>query len=186
MKSLMTLPREKLLPIKLLVLDVDGVMTDGRMGYSEDGQEIKFFDVHDGAGLKYWHRAGLQSALLSGKSSPILEHRAKELGISALCTQAKDKALGLKKILDTLKIAREAAAYMGDDLTDIPAMRLCALSLAVGSAVPEVRDFADGVTQHSGGHGAVREAVEFILKAQGKWAQILECYFPPEPPGSAQ
>jgi len=169
---------ERLTGIDLLVLDVDGVLTDGRIRYADTGAESKVFHVHDGTAIKYWHRAGRHSALISGRASPILARRARELGVAHWREDAKDKAAALGDLLAALGAPPDTVAYMGDDLPDIPAMRLVGLSIAVANAVAEVRDFADAVTQHCGGDGAVREVVEAMLKTQGRWSRILARYFP--------
>jgi 3-deoxy-D-manno-octulosonate 8-phosphate phosphatase (KDO 8-P phosphatase) len=168
---------DKIKPVKLLVLDVDGVLTDGGIIYSESGEESKKFNSLDGAGIKYWLRAGHSAAIITGRSSPIVERRAAELGIDQVIMGAKDKLPALKTILDYKSISAEEAIYIGDDLPDIPPMRECGLSIAVSNATDEVKDFADFVTKRSGGNGAVREAIENILKKQGRWENILYRYF---------
>lgn len=165
--------------IALLVLDVDGVLTDGRITLTADGQEIKSFHVRDGSGMKYWKRAGGRLAIISGRSSPVVLRRAEELGVDAVRIGAKDKLPALEDVLGELGISADRAAVIGDDLTDVPMMRQCALPVAVADAVEEVKQVARYVTEAPGGGGCVREVVELILKRAGKWRRILSRYFPP-------
>jgi len=162
--------------IRALILDVDGVLTSGEIIYTANGDEIKAFHVRDGSGLKYWHRVGHVSAILSGRDSPVIERRAEELGVSAIVTGAKDKGTALEAILHEWKVEASACADVGDDLPDLPAMQVVGLPLAVADAVAEVKDCAAGVTESLGGRGAVREVVEAILRAQGRWDHVLSRY----------
>ena len=164
--------------IKLLVLDVDGVLTDGALMLTGDGDEIKTFNVRDGSGMKYWKRAGGKLAIVSGRGAPAVLRRAKELNVDAVRLNAKDKLPALEAILAELDVTADQTAVMGDDLTDVPMARRCALSIAPADAVEEYKQAASHVTKAVGGRGAVREAVEMILKATGKWQQILSRYFP--------
>lgn len=163
--------------IDLLVMDVDGVLTDGRILYTDAGHEIKSFDVQDGAGLKYWHRAGKKSAILTGRQSPVVDRRAQELGILVVRQHALNKLPALQEILRELQVPAERTAYMGDDLPDLPAMRACGLGITVVNAVDEVKRQADVLIPRHGGQGAVRLAIEMLLKAGGHWEKILERYF---------
>jgi 3-deoxy-D-manno-octulosonate 8-phosphate phosphatase (KDO 8-P phosphatase) len=169
-------PPEK---IDLLVMDVDGVLTDGRIIYSESGELIKSFDVTDGTGLKYWHRLGKQSAIISGREPPVVLKRAQELGIAHVFQGVKDKAAVLERLFASLKLEPSRAAYVGDDLMDIPAMRMVGFPVAVATARPEVLAAAEYVTRAEGGRGAVREVVELMLKSQGLWDQIMARYATP-------
>ena len=162
--------------IQLLLLDVDGVLTDGGITYTDDGQEIKRFHVRDGAGLKAWQRAGHQLAIVSGRRSRAVERRAAELGITLLYQGQAEKRPAFEEILATTGLAADRVAAIGDDLPDLPILRRAGLALAVADACPEARDIADHVTVLPGGAGAVREAVEWLLRLQGKWATILEEY----------
>ena len=162
--------------IDLLVLDVDGVLTDGRVTLTGEGDEIKSFHVRDGAGLKYWKRAGGKLAIITGRGSPAVTRRAKELDVDIVRMNAKIKLPVLEEILEELGVEPGRAAVMGDDLTDIPLMRHCGFSIAVADAVAEVRQRADHVTDTPGGHGAVREVIELILKGSGRWEQIMARY----------
>lgn len=175
--SLLTvLPADRLQCIDVLVLDVDGVLTDGGIAYTAGGDEVKQFHVRDGSGLKYWHRSGKRSAILSGRSSPVVERRARELGIECVRLGAKDKLPVLHDILAQLAVSPACCAYVGDDLPDLPPMRACGLSIAVADGAAEVRETADAVTEQGGGRGAVREVIEALLRAQGLWATILSRY----------
>ncbi len=174
MTVLAALAAECLVPITMLVLDVDGVLTDGSIIYTSAGEEIKSFHVRDGAGLRYWHQAGNRAAILSGRSSPALARRAQELGITKIVTGVSDKATAFLEILEELSLSPAQTAYVGDDLPDIPVLRAAGLGIAVADAVEEVKDAAAGVTVTPGGRGAIREVVEAILRAQGSWERVLE------------
>ncbi len=162
--------------IELLVLDVDGVLTDGRIILDADGREMKCFHVLDGAGMKYWQRVGKQIAIITGRESPAVAHRATELGVKTVRQGAKDKLPAYESILSELKLTDKQTAVMGDDLPDLPMMKRCGFAIAPANAVPEVRQAAAMVTENSGGHGAVRQAIEYILKKMGLWNQILQRY----------
>ena len=164
--------------IALLICDVDGVMTSGQIIYGASGDEMKVFNVRDGSGLKYWQRAGHQAAILSGRESVAVTRRAEELGIRIVEQGARDKVPALERILDAASCTGEQAAYIGDDLPDLPAMFRVVFRVAVADAAAEVREAADLVTQARGGCGAVRETVECILKAQGRWETIMARYRP--------
>ncbi|HOD80728.1 MAG: 3-deoxy-D-manno-octulosonate 8-phosphate phosphatase KdsC [Planctomycetes bacterium ADurb.Bin126] len=161
-----------------LVLDVDGVLTDGKIVLTPGGDEIKEFHVRDGAGIKYWQRVGHRLAIISGRSSPAVMRRAEELGVAAVRLNAKDKAPALEEILRELGVTPDRVAAVGDDLPDVPVLRRVAFPVAVADAVDEVRGLAAYVTQARGGYGAVREVIELILRKSGKWQRILERYFP--------
>lgn len=167
---------EKILPIRLLVLDVDGVLTDGSIIYAADGGEAKSFNVKDGSGLKYWARAGYRAGIITGRSSPMVERRAKELDIEFVAMGAKDKLPAFEAMLAKAGVRPEEAAMVGDDLPDLPLIRRAGFGVAVADAVAEVREAAAMVTKKKGGRGAVREVVECILKCQGKWDAIMARY----------
>lgn len=162
--------------ICFLICDVDGVLTDGRIILDSSGVETKAFHVRDGSGLKYWLRAGHQAALLSGRESPAVDRRAAELGLTLVEQGAKDKLPAFERLLKAAGCTADEAAFVGDDLPDLPVLRRAGFGVAVADAVAEFRSAADYTTQARGGHGAVREVVELLLKAQGKWAGILERY----------
>ena len=173
----MTTKKNKFSAIKLLLLDVDGVLTDGKISYIDDGREIKSFDVQDGAGIKYWIRGGGEVGIITGRNSNIVKRRADELDIKYLHQGAKNKLPCLKEILSDSGLDAENICYVGDDLPDIPVMRECGLSFTVANGVKEAKDVADFTTKKSGGYGAVREIIEIIMKEQGKWDSILSRYF---------
>lgn len=168
--------RHKASLIKLIIFDVDGIMSDGRIVYSSNGEELKFFHVQDGLGIKLVQKAGIQTAIITGRSSTLLKKRADELGIQNLIQGRDDKLSATKELLSKLNISAEAAAYMGDDLPDLAAIQYVGLGLSVSDASEYVTTHADFVTIAKGGHGAVREACEFILSAQNKLKPLIESY----------
>ena len=162
--------------IKLLLLDVDGILTDGRILYNEKGREIKFFHVQDGQGIGWLLKSGIEVGFLSGRSSQAVAMRAEELGIS-LCFQGiKDKIALFNKLLRQLQLNPEQVAYGGDDFIDLRLLREVGLSFSVPNGHPLVQKEVDHVTEAAGGYGAVREVSELILKAQGQWKSILRGY----------
>jgi 3-deoxy-D-manno-octulosonate 8-phosphate phosphatase (KDO 8-P phosphatase) len=162
--------------IEFLVLDVDGVLTDGRIVYADDGVEIKEFHVRDGAALKLWQREGKRAAILSGRQSRAVEVRAAELGIDPVVQGAAEKLPAYRAILAGTALAPEQVCYVADDVPDLPVLRHCGLAVAVADACPEVREDAHYVTRATGGRGAVREVVELILRCQGRWQHVVERY----------
>lgn len=163
--------------IKLLVLDIDGVLTDGRVIYDIDGREVKVFDIKDGHGLKLLMRAGVEVVCLSGRASAANRVRAAELGITELKEGVKVKLPVFQELVAARGLTPAQAAYMGDDLIDLPPMRAAGLALAPADAVAEVRALAHWVARRPGGRGAVRQACELILKAQGSWEQVTARYY---------
>lgn len=162
--------------IRLLLLDVDGVMTDGRIVITDAGDEEKAFDVKDGHGLKMLMRNGVAVALLTGRESKVVLHRARDLGIDMVYQGAKDKLPVFEGILREKGFKGEEVCYVGDDLVDIPVMKRVGLSVSVVDACKELKECVDFVTERPGGRGAVREVCEFILKAQGKWEDSVSRY----------
>ena len=162
--------------IKLLLMDCDGVLTDGRIWLMDDGTDQKSFNTHDGLGLALLHRAGLRSGVISGRTSSGLERRAGELDIEFVRQGDPDKVAAFEEILRVAGVGENEVAFVGDDLTDIPLMLRVHLAVAVADAVEEVRGVAHFVTGREGGRGAVREVVELILKAQGRWSDLVEHY----------
>lgn len=162
--------------IRLLALDVDGVLTDGSINMGNQGELFKAFNAKDGMGVSIALRNGLQVAIITGRKSEIIHNRAKELGITLLYEGVKDKFAQLKQLQSELKLEQQEIAYMGDDLNDLPAFRAAGLAFAPADAVAEVIAQAAVVTAAEGGHGAVRSAIEMILKAQDKWEQIIASY----------
>jgi 3-deoxy-D-manno-octulosonate 8-phosphate phosphatase (KDO 8-P phosphatase) len=162
--------------LQILILDVDGVLTDGTIAVNPDGRESKFFNALDGHGIRMWRKAGMKVALLSGRRSEPVHFRAEQLEIDYCLEDCIDKLPPLKKLLDDLKLDPSQTVFVGDDLPDIPPMRFAGFSVAVANAVDEVKQYADFVTSRSGGSGAVREAIEFILKKTGKWEKLMTRY----------
>lgn len=167
---------EKAAPIRFLILDVDGVLTNGRIIYGSGGDDVKAFDVKDGAGLKFWRRAGHAAGIISGRSSETIPRRAKELDIELVAMDAKDKLPVFEAMLRQAGVRPEETAVIGDDLMDLPLITRAGLGVAVADAVEELKDAATYVTKKKGGRGAVREAIEAILKSQGRWEAILSRY----------
>ncbi len=168
---------EKLKPIKLLLLDVDGVLTDGGLIYHDDGSESKVFDVKDGHGIKLLQRAGVEVGLLTGRYSRAVMNRARDLGIDLVREGVKNKIKAYDEILKQENLKDEEVAFMGDDLVDIPVLRRVGLAIAVPNACQDVFPYVHYTTQRSGGRGACREVCEMILKAQSKWSSVTDRYF---------
>lgn len=164
--------------IQLLVLDVDGVLTDGTLIINGDGSESKSFNSLDGHGIRMWQRAGLKVAFLSGRASEPTRYRAEQLQIDYCLQDCHDKLPAMEKLLKQLGLSEEAIAYIGDDLPDLPVIKYAGFGVAVANAVDEVKQYADYVTTHQGGSGAVREVVEYILKNTGKWQELMKRYLP--------
>lgn len=164
--------------IELLVLDVDGVMTDGRITLTPAGEEIKSFHVRDGSGMKYWQRLGKKLAIITGRSSFAVIRRARELGVDAVRVGLKEKPPALESILAQLGVSAEQTAVVGDDLMDLPLFHRCAFRVAVADAVDELKAEAHMITRLGGGAGCVRETIEYILKRTGRWDEIIKRYQP--------
>jgi 3-deoxy-D-manno-octulosonate 8-phosphate phosphatase (KDO 8-P phosphatase) len=166
--------------VGLILMDVDGVLTDGRILLLPDAQggvqEVKIFDVQDGVGISFAHRAGLRTGILTGRSSGSVGARARELGIEIVEQGSHNKLESYSKIRERVKLDDAAIAYIGDDYQDLPILRRAGLAVAPANAQEELKKICHIVTEKSGGRGAVREAIDFILKAQGKWDQIMTRY----------
>jgi 3-deoxy-D-manno-octulosonate 8-phosphate phosphatase (KDO 8-P phosphatase) len=162
--------------VKLLLLDCDGVLTDGRITLVEGGDEQKSFHTRDGHGLVLLHRAGLRSGIISGRSSRIVAARAAGLGMTYVRQGAPDKLKVFGELLNEAGVEPSEVAYVGDDVADIPLMRRAGLAVAVADAAEETRACAHHVTRLPGGFGAVREVCELILKAQGRWGELMQRY----------
>jgi 3-deoxy-D-manno-octulosonate 8-phosphate phosphatase (KDO 8-P phosphatase) len=162
--------------IKLLLMDCDGVLTDGRITLLENGDEEKSFHTRDGHGLVLLHRAGLQSGIISGRTSRLVERRARELGIRYVRQGTWDKVKDFEELLAEAGLNETEVAYVGDDVTDIPLMQRSELAVAVADATDETRAVAHYVTRIQGGFGAIREVTELILKAQGRWSELMRKY----------
>ena len=168
---------ERLKKIRLLLLDVDGVMTDGRIIFDSNGVESKFFNVKDGHGIKMLQRAGIEVGIISGRESKVVANRATELGIERVFQKATDKLSPYLRILADTGFSDDEIAFIGDDLIDIPVLKRVGFAAAPADAVAEVLPFAHFVTRNSGGFGAVREVSDMLLKAQGKWEELTLRYF---------
>lgn len=166
--------RRRARDLEWLLFDVDGVLTDGRMLYTAEGEELKLFHVHDGLGFRLAQRAGLKLGLLSGRRSAPLEFRASELDFDAVILGRSDKADAFAGFLRDHRTTPERVAYIGDDLLDLCVLERCALSFAPPNAVAEVRRRVDHVLATGGGEGAAREMIETILEARGVWDEMLE------------
>jgi 3-deoxy-D-manno-octulosonate 8-phosphate phosphatase (KDO 8-P phosphatase) len=169
-------PLEKLKHIQLLLLDVDGVLTDGSITYNDDGSETKIFNAKDGLGIRLAMKAGIKVGIVTGRSSKALSHRCDNLGIHLIFDGVRDKAMMLDKISEQTGVAVNDTAFVGDDLPDMPIMRRAGLSIAVADAHKIVRENADWTTQAPGGRGAVREVCEALLIAKGLWDEIVGRY----------
>jgi 3-deoxy-D-manno-octulosonate 8-phosphate phosphatase (KDO 8-P phosphatase) len=164
----------KLKRIKLLLLDVDGVLTDGGIIYNDNGSEIKVFNVKDGLGMRLLMEAGIHLGIVTGRRSNALYNRCKDLGINLIYDGVGNKIDVLDELLDQTGVSVEEVAFIGDDLPDLALMKIIGLSIAVSDAHKSILDHADMVTSAKGGQGAVREVCETILKAKGLWENILE------------
>jgi 3-deoxy-D-manno-octulosonate 8-phosphate phosphatase (KDO 8-P phosphatase) len=166
--------QERAKSVRLIVMDVDGVLTDGRIVYGAAGDELKSFSVKDGLGLRAAHRAGLVTAILTSRSSGAVARRAAELGISEIHQGVAEKVGTYESLLERYGVTDEAVAYLGDDLNDLPLLARAGLSAAPADAAEEVKSRVSYVAARAGGHGMVREVIELILKAQGKWHGIIQ------------
>jgi len=162
--------------IRLLCLDVDGVLTDGRLYFLSDGVEAKSFNIRDGLGLKLLRAAGIGTAILTGRRSPAARARAAELGLEHYFEGVEDKRASAERLARELGLPLQALAAMGDDLPDLPLMRACGLALTVPDAPDLLKHHAHYVTRQAGGQGAVREACEMIMQAQGRLDDVVRGY----------
>jgi YrbI family 3-deoxy-D-manno-octulosonate 8-phosphate phosphatase len=167
---------EKCKQIELMLSDVDGVLTDGRIVFDSQGIETKRFHVRDGLGIKLWQKAGHRFGLVSQRSSQVVKMRAGELGVSIVRQGTKDKLTTVNEILAELGLATQQVCYIGDDLPDLPVVRAVGLGVAVADGAGELCQAADKVTVSKGGEGAVRETIEMILKAQRCWNNLIQVY----------
>ena len=168
--------RARLAAVQMMVFDVDGVLTEGQIIYTDEGAEAKAFDVKDGLGLRVAVGAGLTVVLMTGRSSRVTERRARDLHITDVLQRVGDKAEALRRLAEDKGIALERVAFMGDDVNDREAMRLAGVAIAPADAAPEIRDLAQLVTEARAGRGAAREAVEAVLRAQDRWRQAVDGY----------
>ncbi|HYA40247.1 MAG TPA: HAD hydrolase family protein [Syntrophobacteraceae bacterium] len=173
--------KKRIIPVKMMIFDVDGVLTDGRVIYMDDGSELKEFDARDGHGIKLLQRAGIEVALISGRACKAVEHRARGLGISRVRQGAKVKTEPYDQLLEETGLKESETGYMGDDLIDIPVMRRAGFSVAVPNGAPHIFPYAHYITSAPGGRGAVREVCEMILQVQGLWESVIERYLSESP-----
>ena len=159
--------------VRLVIFDVDGVLTDGRLWYGPSGEELKAFHAFDGHGVKLLEMGGLKTALLSGRESQAVAERARELGIKHVVQGADDKQAAYHTLLRRMRVKQQATAYMGDDVVDMPVLTRCGFACAPHEAPEDVRRCAHYVASAPAGHGAAREVCEFILEAQGKLGRVL-------------
>lgn len=169
--------RERLAGIRLLLLDVDGVLSDGRIVYDAHGTEIKTFDVKDGHGIKMLQKAGIDVGIITGRQSEVVTVRAEELAIGILYQGISDKAVPYREILGKLGLQDAEVAYVGDDVVDLPILRRVGFAVATADAVEDVKPYVHYVTTRSGGRGAVREVCDLILKEGGHWDRVMGRYF---------
>ncbi len=169
--------KEQVQSIRLLLLDVDGVMTDGSISYDNNGVETKHFHVRDGHGIKLLLRAGIEVGIITGRESDIVLKRATELGITRVFQGAKNKLEPYEQILQDTGFADSQIAYVGDDLIDLPILRRVGFAVAVADAAVEIRPWVDYITSVGGGKGAVREVCDLLLKQGGSWEKVTARYF---------
>jgi 3-deoxy-D-manno-octulosonate 8-phosphate phosphatase (KDO 8-P phosphatase) len=162
--------------IKLLAMDVDGVMSDGRIILGNNGEELKAFNVHDGLGITLAHQAGLYIAIITGRESEIVRRRGNELKIQDIHQRVSDKAACIQALLEKYRLTLDEVAFIGDDLNDVPLFLRVGLAVTVANATPEAKKYAHMITEAEGGRGAVRELITFILTTQGKWDQVVAKY----------
>ena len=162
--------------IQLIIFDVDGVLTDGGLYFSDDGQEFKRFNSLDGLGIKILKDNGVEPAVITARTSTTVEHRMKNLGITHFYQGQEDKVIAFNDLLDKLNLKADQVAYVGDDVIDLPVMTKVGLPIAVANAHELVKEKSCIVTEKSGGHGAVREVCDFILKAQDKFDKAMRPY----------
>jgi 3-deoxy-D-manno-octulosonate 8-phosphate phosphatase (KDO 8-P phosphatase) len=162
--------------VRLVIVDVDGVLTDGTLSLSDEGVETKHFNVRDWTGIAFLERAGIRTAIVSGRASNAVELRARETGVTEVHLGAKDKLPVVRELMQRLALGPEEVAYIGDDVLDIPVARAVGFSVAVADAHEELKAHCDLVTKSPGGKGAVRELAEVILKTQDKWNTIMKRY----------
>jgi 3-deoxy-D-manno-octulosonate 8-phosphate phosphatase (KDO 8-P phosphatase) len=169
--------KEELKKVKLLLLDVDGVLTDGRIIYDDQGLETKFFSVKDGVGIRLLIKCGLQVGIITGRASRVVQHRCANLGIKKVYQGVSNKVATFRKIIEECALSEEEVAYVGDDLPDLPLLDLVGVPITVADAHELVRKKACIVTNAKGGQGAVREVCEMLLKAQELWDEVITSFY---------
>jgi len=168
---------ERIKKIKVLILDIDGVMTDGHIIYSIYGDELKFFDVQDGFGITLLNKAGIKSVIITAKKSRIVKLRARDMKVAKAYQGYMDKVKAFNKALRKFRVKPEEVCFIGDDLIDLPVLKRVGFAVGVPNAVEEVKQHAHHITERAGGHGAVRELCDLILKSQNKWDLATAKYF---------
>ncbi|MFH1777857.1 MAG: HAD-IIIA family hydrolase [Candidatus Omnitrophota bacterium] len=163
--------------VKAIIFDVDGVLTDGKIYYTNGGDELRAFNVHDGMGIELLRKAGIKTFIITGKRSNIINRRAKDLKIDKVFQNSSNKIVAYKKILKAYNLNDDQVCFIGDDLLDLEVLRRVGFSVTVPKANASIKDVCCYVTQKQAGDGAVREVIEFILKAQNKWNEITQNYF---------
>lgn len=163
--------------IRLLIMDVDGVLTPGSIVMGASRQEIKFFDVHDGFGLMLWKRAGLKSAIITAGNTKAVYNRANQLMLDEVYQDARDKEEAYNKLMDKFKLTDKQACFIGDDLIDLPILKRVGFACCVSNASRDIMPYAHYVTKKEGGRGAVREVIDYILKSKGLWHKVTASYF---------
>lgn len=167
---------ERARKIKVLLLDVDGVLTDGRIIYDAKGKDSKFFDVHDGLGVYVLNKAGIKTIIVTAKSSGTIKPRARDMHVAQVFADVSPKSAILDRILKKYKVSKDEVCFVGDDLVDLGLMKVVGFPVAVFNACPEIKQAASYITIKHGGRGAVREIAELILKSQGKWRDTIRFY----------
>ena len=168
--------KEQARKVKLLLLDVDGVLTDGRIVYDSRGHDMKFFDVHDGMGVYLLKKAGIPTILITAKGSRAIKPRAKDMRVDAVFADVSPKTKALEKILKQYEVVKDEICFVGDDLVDLCMMKSVGFPVAVFNSCPEIKQAAGYITLRQGGRGAVREVAELILKAKGLWQEAVKAY----------
>ena len=168
--------KERASKIKLLLLDVDGVLTDGRIIYDSKGRDSKFFDVHDGLGVYLLSKVGIKTVLITAKGSATIKPRARDMRVAEVFSDVSPKSAMLGKLTKKYNVLEDEVCFVGDDLVDLGLIKLVGFSVAVANASPEIKAAAYYITTKYGGRGAVREVAELILKSQGKWEDIIKFY----------
>lgn len=167
---------ERARAVRMIVFDVDGVLTDGSLFYGDQGEEYKAFNSRDGHGIKMLRASGVETGIITGRTSQVVLHRARNLGIVQIFQGAEDKLEAFRKLLEATRLEPAQIAYMGDDLVDLPVIKRCGLAITVPDAPEEVKGHCHVVTMAGAGRGAAREACEMIMRAQGTWAAQLALY----------
>lgn len=168
---------DKLVHIKMLLMDVDGVLTDGKVIFTNSGDELKAFDIQDGMGITLAKKAGLLTGIITGRESDVIQRRAEELKYDVIYQGSPEKLIPYENIKKQFGLSDEEICYIGDDLPDLTILRRAGFSVAVSNARDELKSMVDFITEKNGGNGAVREVVELILKSQGKYETLLKKYF---------